>query len=273
MWKDETTWGKETILGFEFSISREDHEQNGIAENKISLLCWKRKWKYSTPPPNPFVFFVNILITSIFNWTLWSFWQGRGIYPSMRRFCDNLVVILFGVCVCVIWLWWFKNHLKTPNFLAYAWGSKGSEPCIRPLYCPSSRSPNPVPACQGDGASWRGFLAQLPHLYPGQVSLLLWEKKQQYQNIFASFFHPGKGAWLTPLVVHISTLCAFYLRRFWRSGLRMYFRLTEEKMKESGKAVYCRQRWHHKLLRLFFTGVFEMHFKPQNLLQCVFKRQ
>lgn len=133
---------------------------------RTRFLCCAGNKNENISPPSPFVFFVNILITSIFNWTLWSFWQGRGIYPSMRRFCDNLVVILLVVCVCVIWLWWFKNHLKTPNFLAYAWGSKGSEPYIRPLYCPSSRSPNPIPACQGDGASWRGFLAQLPHLYP-----------------------------------------------------------------------------------------------------------
>lgn len=75
MWKDKTTWGMETVSGFEFSISRE--------VCVCTQLNWKEKWKYFFP--SVFLFFVNILITSVFNWILCSFLQWKGIYLSMRR--------------------------------------------------------------------------------------------------------------------------------------------------------------------------------------------
>lgn len=186
MWKDKITWGKETVSGFEFSISREVCVWNGTAENKISLQSWKEKWKYFFP--SPFLFFVNTLITSIFNWILCSFWQGKGISSYLSMIGVNS---------------FFKDSpppkdpkLSLVERVAWTWGSKCCQ--LRPQYSPSNRSSNPVPALQWESASLRCSLAQLPPSLPIAKSQSCFGKGSSGIGIslLASFILAKRHSWL-----------------------------------------------------------------------------
>lgn len=156
------------VSDFEFRISREVCVWNGTAENKIPLLSWKEKWKQFCLCP--FLFFVNTpCFVSHFNIKLYLvfFLAGKGNIFEYEGIGVKWVVLwwfLVGFLVFYLLEFSVRTPPRTPNFLSWTRESKCCQ--FRPLYSPSSRSPNPIAAHRWEGTPLSCSLAQLHRPIP-----------------------------------------------------------------------------------------------------------